>query len=445
MLKEKQRTIQGIVSVEGFGLHTGQKVNVIFKPARADEGICFARTDLPEKPMIRANFDHVLTKAALPRCTSIGNDQVAIHTVEHLMAALYGLKIDNLTIEINGAELPGLDGSGVEFYNVLKKIGVVEQDQDREYLDIKEPIWLKEGNATLFAVPCEDLIVSYTLDYNHPVLSSQSFSRKIDPEIFEKEIVSSRTFCLDAEAKKLQDHGLGRGANYQNTLVVTDTGVKENTLRFQDEFVRHKVLDFIGDLYLLGKPVRGHIVGMRSGHTLNRKLLQKILEQNSTKKDALMSSSATYVDGQKLDIQEIKKILPHRYPFLFVDRVVELEPGRRAVAIKNVTSNEPFFSGHFPEKPIMPGVIMVEAMAQVGGILVLTSPENRDKLALFMAIDKVKFRKVVEPGDQLIFEVTLVRCKTRFAQVHGVAKVNGKIVVEAELSFSFTERSYLEN
>lgn len=445
MLKEKQRTIKAFVSVEGCGLHTGQKVHVTFKPASEGSGICFVRTDLPNKPVIRADFDHVLSKTALPRCTSIGSDDIAIHTVEHLMAALYGLKIDNLIVEINGSELPGLDGSGVEFYNALKKIGVVLQDQDREYLDIKEPIWLKEGNASLFAVPCEYLIVSYTLDYNHPILSSQSFSRRIDPEIFEKEIVSSRTFCLDAEAKKLQDHGLGKGANYQNTLVVTDTGVKENTLRFEDEFVRHKVLDFIGDLYLLGKPVRGHVVGMRSGHTLNRRLLQKIMEQNHPKKDSLSSSAITYVAGQKLDIQEIKKILPHRYPFLFVDRVVELEPGRRAVAIKNVTTNEPFFSGHFPKKPIMPGVIMVEAMAQVGGILVLTSPENKDKLALFMAIDKVKFRKVVEPGDQLVFEVTLTKCKSRFAQVQGVAKVDGKIVVEAELSFSFTEKSYLEN
>jgi UDP-3-O-[3-hydroxymyristoyl] N-acetylglucosamine deacetylase/3-hydroxyacyl-[acyl-carrier-protein] dehydratase len=226
---------------------------------------------------------------------------------------------------------------------------------------------------------------------------------------------------------------------------VTDAGVKENTLRFSDEFVRHKVLDFVGDLYLLGKPVRGHITGIKSGHRLNRQLLQRIVEQEEKHTKQFSPRGHEYSEKTVLDINGIRNVLPHRYPFLFVDRVTELVSGKRAVAIKNVTANEPFFQGHFPDKPVMPGVLMIEAMAQVGGIAVLTDPENKDKLALFMAIDNVKFRKVVEPGDQLVFEVDVVRCKARLAQVKGVAKVDGKVVVEADLMFSFTDVSYLKS
>jgi UDP-3-O-[3-hydroxymyristoyl] N-acetylglucosamine deacetylase/3-hydroxyacyl-[acyl-carrier-protein] dehydratase len=242
----------------------------------------------------------------------------------------------------------------------------------------------------------------------------------------------------------LKDQGLGKGANYTNTLVVTDQGVKDNKVRFVDEFVRHKVLDFIGDLYLLGKPVRGHMVGIKSGHRLNRRLLQKIVEQKEKYETRFTPPSQEYTGATILDINGIRNILPHRYPFLFVDKVLELTPVVRAVAVKNVTANEPFFQGHFPDKPVMPGVLMVEAMAQVGGIAVLTAPENKGKLALFMAIDNVKFRKVVEPGDQLVFEVDVLKCKSRIAQVKGIAKVDGKIAVEADLIFSFTEVAYLQ-
>ncbi|MDP8266319.1 MAG: UDP-3-O-acyl-N-acetylglucosamine deacetylase [Candidatus Aceula meridiana] len=443
-MREKQQTIKKETSVEGVGLHTGKKVKVVFKPAVADAGICFIRTDLKDSPSVCADLAHILDKTALPRCTSIGAGEAVVHTVEHLMAALYGLQIDNLIIEISGEEMPGLDGSGLIFYEAIKKSGVVEQQADRQYLEVKEPIWLEENGATLFAVPADHLMVSYTLDYAHPTLNAQFFSGKINADIFEKEIVSSRTFCLESEAKKLQENGLGKGANYQNTLVVTEDGVKDNKVRFPDEFVRHKVLDFIGDLYLLGKPLKAHVVCIRSGHSLNRKLLQRIVEQEKKHTQRFEPKEYQHLEGQALDTEQIKEILPHRYPFLFVDRVLDLEPGKRAVAIKNVTSNEYFFKGHFPQRPVMPGVIMVEAMAQVAGIVLLAAPENKGKLALFMAIDNVKFRRVVEPGDQLVMELTVTKIKSRAAEVHGEAKVDGKLVTEVDLTLSFTDADFLK-
>lgn len=446
MHHEKQKTIKQETCIDGVGLHTGKNVKLVLKPADSNSGILFVRSDLPGEPSAKADLSHILGETALPRCTSIGNGKAVIHTVEHLMAALYGLGIDNLRIEINAEEMPGLDGSSIDFYNAIKKGGIVEQEALRQYIELKEPIWLEENGATLFAIPANHLMVSYTLDYGDPALPPQFFSSRIDKDIFEKEIVSSRTFCLEGEAQKLRENGLGKGANYENTLVVTKTGVKENQVRFVDEFARHKVLDFIGDLYLLGKPVKAHVIGIKSGHSLNRKLLQKIMAQQQKNNERFLDQKNNYDIGPgALDIQQIKQILPHRYPFLFIDRVLEVDPGKRVVAIKNVTSNEAFFQGHFPQKPIMPGVIMIEAMAQAGGIAVLTSPENRDKLALFMAIDKVKFRKIVEPGDQLIFEVTVKKSKSRVTQVYGTVKVEEKIVVEAELTFSFTDMTFLNH
>ncbi|MFA6379214.1 MAG: UDP-3-O-acyl-N-acetylglucosamine deacetylase [Candidatus Omnitrophota bacterium] len=444
-MQAKQKTIQRETSVHGKGLHLGKEAKVIFKPAKEHSGICFVRVDLPGSPTVKAEYKNILHQEALSRCTSLKDGEAIVHTVEHLMAVLYGLQIDNLIVEIDAEELPGLDGSGQDYYQALKKAVVVDQAADREFIDIKEPICLEEKESSLFATPASELKVSYMLDYEHPMLAAQFFSREMNAQVFEKEISPSRTFCLESEAQSLQSQGLGKGANHTNTLVVTDKGVKDNELRFPDEFVRHKILDYVEDLYLLGKPVRGHILGMKSGHRLNRRLLQKIVEQQEKYEKQFTPKAHEHAHKTVIDINGIRDILPHRYPFLFVDRVIELTPGKRAVAVKNVTANEPFFQGHFPDKPVMPGVLMVEAMAQVGGIAVLTDPENKDKLALFMAIDNVKFRKVVEPGDQLIFEVDVLRCKSRFAQVKGVAKVDGKVVVEADLMFSFTDLSYLKS
>ena len=282
------------------------------------------------------------------------------------------------------------------------------------------------------------------MDYEYPFLHSQYFSSVINPETFERDIASCRTFCLENEAHELRTQGLGKGANHTNTLVVGEKGVIDNELRFSNEFARHKVLDFIGDLYLLGMPLQGHVFAVKSGHFLNLKLLEKIFQQK--KRLVQKQPAVPYIlNGEtKINIDGIMKILPHRYPFLLIDRIIDIVPGKRAVGVKNVTMNDNFFQGHFPIQPVMPGVLMIEAMAQTGGIAVLTDEAHRGKLAVFMAVDKVKFRKVVVPGDQLVMEAEVVRGRSRTTQLHTVAKVNEEIVAEAEMVFSFTDASYLD-
>ena len=443
MTANNQKTIKKEITLEGIGLHTGNKVKVSLKPAEFNSGIRFVRVDLPSSPVIEANMDSVLIDKKVPRCTSIGKEENAVHTVEHLMSVLCGLGIDNLIVEINGNELPGLDGSSVVFLNAIKAVGLLDQNQPRKYFTIREPLWVERGDASICIVPAVDFKVSYTLDYSHPVFPSQFFSTTINEEIFEKDVAPCRTFCLESEAQELKKIGLGKGANYENTLVITKDGVKENKLRFDNEFARHKVLDFIGDLYLLGMPIRGHVFAVKSGHTLNIELLKKIDEHRKKYEGknpvVLQDFSATTV----LDIQSIMKILPHRFPFLFVDRIIELEVGKRAVGVKNVTINDDFFRGHFPSRPVMPGVLMVEAMAQVGGIAVLTDVQHQGKLAFFLSADNVKFRKVVVPGDQLVLEAEVLKSKSKVAQVRAQAKVDGNLVAEAEMNFSFVEAEYL--
>lgn len=442
-MKEKQKTIQKEFSLEGVGLHTGNRVKVHFKPADGNSGIRFVRVDLPEKPVIKAETSQVVFEGKLPRCTSIGNGRAIIHTAEHLMSVLCGLGIDNLIVEINGNEIPGMDGSGIDFLNAIKKAGIKEQSDKKQYFEIKSPLWVERNGSSIFIVPASNFEVCYVLDYNHPVLRPQCFNVKVSPEVFEKEIAPCRTFCLESEAQELRKNGLGKGANYENTLVVTKSGVKNNTLRFDNEFVRHKILDFIGDLYLLGMPICGHVFCIKSGHTLNLELLKKITEQMKKYRLKKVSSADQFSDAKELDINGIMKVLPHRFPFLLVDRVLELQQGKRAVGIKNVTINDNFFQGHFPSRPVMPGVLMVEAMAQTGGVAVLTDRQHQGQLAFFLAADNVKFRKVVTPGDQLFIEVEVIKNKTKVAQIHANAKVDGEIVAEADMTFSFVDADYL--
>ena len=440
-----QRTIKKEFEISGIGLHTGNQVRVVFKPAAENSGISFIRTDIPGHPVFKADLDNVLIDKKIPRCTSVGDGAgVAIHTVEHLMSVLCGVGIDNLTLEISGDELPGLDGSGVDFLKAIKAAGIVDQDADRNYFDIKEPIALELNGASIFVTPANEFKVSYTLDYNHPVLKSQYFSRIVDQNTFEKEIAPCRTFCLYEEAQSLKKMGLGKGANYENTLVVDEHGVKENRLRFPDEFARHKVLDLMGDLYLLGMPIRGHVYAIKSGHTLNLALLKKIHQQKQKYQNRAYAPVYPPVGQREIDIKGIMNILPHRFPFLLVDRVIELERGKRAVGIKNVTINDNFFQGHFPSRPVMPGVLMIEAMAQTAGVTVLTNEEHHGKVAFFMAVDNVKFRRVVVPGDQLFLEVEVIRDRAKTAQIRAVAKVQGEIAAEADMMFSFTDASYLD-
>ncbi len=436
---DKQRTIQKQLSLSGIGLHTANKVNITFKPADVNTGINFVRVDLPNKPVIRASVSSLLSPACSLRRTSVGQDGVEIQTIEHLMAALSGAGIDNIRIEIDNNEIPGMDGSSLNFLDLFNRCGIVEQEKERRYFSIKEPIFVEEEGSYIIALPSAEFKISYTLSYNHVFVRKDFLEVNLIPDVFKTEIASARTFCLEEEANELQRGGMGLGANYDNTLVVGEKGVIKNKLRFENEFVRHKILDLIGDLYLVGLPLKAHIIALKSGHSLNLKLAAKIARQKERYSSGGIGTGFHLEGDGELDVTTIMKILPHREPFLFVDRIIHLEKGKHATGIKNVTINDYFFKGHFPGKPVMPGVIIVEALAQVGGVMMLAPEENRGKLAFFLAANNIKFRKTVVPGDQLVLDVVAGKIKSKTGQVFGKALVDGKVVAEAELIFALVE------
>jgi len=433
---EQQLTIKNAVELEGIGLHTGAKVKVRLLPAEPNAGISFIRIDLPGKPVIKANIANVMESSRRLRRTSLSCDSVEVHTVEHLLSALSGLMIDNVKIEINGPELPGLDGSALPFVELIKKAGIESQPEQKRSFTVKDPIWLEENDTVLAILPDSEFKISYMLSYDHPLLKSQYVSVVIMPETYEREIAPTRTFCLEAEAEELRTRGFGKGASWENTLVVGKDGVIKNKLRFDDEFARHKISDLMGDLYLLGMPIKGHVIAVKSGHPLNIRLLQKIRQQQERMRAGAIESKGPGIVGTPLDINDIQKILPHRYPFLLIDKIIELEDDKRAVGIKNVTINEFYFPGHFPNRPIVPGVLIMEALAQVAGVMMLNKRENLGKYAFFMSMDKVKFRKSVVPGDQLVLETEVLKLRSKTVQVKAVATVDGKVVAEGELMFA---------
>lgn len=422
----KQRTINRSVSIEGVGLHTGRPVKVVFKPAGENEGVVFVRTDLEGRPEIPASISFLSNRL---RRTALRRGDVEVFTVEHVLAALGGLGIDNLIIEIDGSEAPNADGSALPFVEVLQKAGIREQEAEKRVFRIESPMGVREGDMSLMALPEDDALwISYVLQYDWPGIGTQYVAVELDEEAFCKEVAPARTFSPEEEVKELQELGLGKGASYDTALIVKKTGeVEDNKLRFPDEFVRHKVLDLIGDLFLLGAQIRGRIVAMRSGHALNAKLVAAMREK--------MVKGEGGGDSTVLDIEAIKEILPHRYPFLLVDRIVHIEGDRRIVGIKNVTNDEPYFTGHFPGRPIMPGVLQIEAMAQVAGVLLLRKAERKGKTPFLMGIDKVKFRKPVVPGDQLRLEAEVIRVRGRAGHVRGKAYVGDQVVAEAEIKF----------
>lgn len=432
---ERQKTITNRFFLEGKGLHTGKKAKLEFLPAPVNTGIIFIKQDNDPPVLIKADLYSVSGFDKFPRRTSVGSGGVYVQTVEHLMASLSILGIDNIQINIWGDEIPGLDGSAKDFVERLKEAGLAEQDAAREIFAVRNSLWLEEKDASVVVLPSDRLRISYLLDYNDSSIGS-GFIDIIINETGEDNFYQARTFCLQEEVDKLLEMGLGKGADHKNTLVVSKQGIVNNELRFPDEFTKHKVLDLVGDLYLAG-PLKAHIVAIKSGHSLNIKLLEKIRRHKEKLKSAGVASAGGYIPKEgELDAEEIMRILPHRYPFLLVDKVIDLERGKRAVGIKNVSINEHFFQGHFPGRPVMPGVLLIEAMAQVGGILMLACPEHRGKLAFFMAAEKVKFRKTVLPGDQLILEVRTKKIRSKTGKVEATAKVLDKVVAEAELMFS---------
>lgn len=435
-----QQTIRRSARVEGVGLHTGTRVRVEFKPAPANSGITFLRTDLSGSAPVTACVTNILDASRRLRRTSIGNGIVEVHTIEHLMASCFGMGIDNLLVELSGEEVPGLDGSAHPFIEIFKQAGLQEQMAPRRMANIRETVWLQEDSAVIAVFPDEEFRVSYTLSYPVPNLSAQFFSSAVNPPVFESDLAPSRTFCLAQEVEALRRIGLGKGATYENTVVVEANGrVVNNHLRYPDEFVRHKVLDLIGDLYLLGRHIQGHVLAIRSGHALNLKLLHRLHQTLERGREGGIKAQYVEPEATSLDIFAIERILPHRYPFLLVDRIVELVPDQRAVGIKNVTINEPFFAGHFPKRPVMPGVMIIEALAQVSGILLLNKPENLGKYAYFVAMDNVRFRRVVLPGDTLTLEVQVLKMRSKTGQMRTRAMVEGKVAAEADLMFALLE------
>lgn len=427
-MRTKQRTIARAAEVSGIGMFSGTPCRLRLVPAPIGSGITFVRTDLPDRPRIPVHVDALISR---PRRTAVARGAADVETIEHVLSAIQAMGVDNLDVEVNAPEIPGLDGSAAPFAQMIQSAGYTDQDAPRKVIVLKEPVSVTEGAVSLVAMPAaEGLTVSYTLDYGLPYFGAQHYTVAITPERYAKDIAPSRTFCLEAEVQALLAQGMGKGASYDNTLVIGPQGVIRNTLRFPDEFVRHKILDLIGDLLLLGAPLQAHVVAIRSGHSDNVKLVRKVLQAMAPPP----KKSETF-----LDVREILKILPHRYPFLLIDKVIELDSYKRAVGIKNVTFNEPFFQGHFPGQPIMPGVLQVEAMAQLAGALLMRKAENANKLAVLLSIDKVRLRRSVVPGDQLRIEAVAQRVKNRTGQVYTSCTVDEKLVCDANMKFMLVD------
>jgi len=439
---KQQQTIKKAVSFSGVGIHTGSKVTMTWKPAAVDHGLRFVRVDLEGRPVIEP---HVRNVRDVTRWTTIGQDGAVIHTVEHVLAALTGLGVDNLLIELDGSETPVGDGSAKLYVELLKQAGIQPQEGKREVFQPKEVVHVEVGDSLAVVLPSDQLRVSCTIHYGKPGLDAQFLSLTVDPDTFETQIAPARTFAMYEDIQHLMDKGLIKGGSLENAVLIrNETVLTTEPLRYRDEFVRHKILDVIGDVALLGRPLAAHIVVVRPGHGCNAELTRALSRQWEKAHPAPIAvASAPLVpvpEGMALDIMQVMNTLPHRYPFLMVDRVVKIE-GDKIVALKNVTINEPYFQGHFPGHPIMPGVLQVEAIAQVAGILMLRTGEDAaTKVAYFMSANNVKWRRPVRPGDQLIIEVEMGKMRGKIGKAKGVCKVGEDVASEAEVMFSIMDK-----
>tara|TARA_X000000950_G_scaffold281693_1_gene378979 strand:+ start:1785 stop:3131 length:1347 start_codon:yes stop_codon:yes gene_type:complete len=440
----KQRTIRQERSIKGKSLHTGEEVTLTLKPADANAGYVFRRVDLYGKPEIRPFASNV---TELVRSTTISNGNEKVHTVEHVLSALAGCGIDNAIIELDASEPPILDGSARPFVNLIFEAEPVEQVADRSFFELKEAVSVTSGNRSMIALPHDGFRVTCTSadDRGSHV---QHLSVDLDPETFVAQVAPARTFTLYEDIEELLKLGKIRGGSLDSAIVIKgDKILSKEPLRFEDEFVRHKILDIVGDLSLLGKPLRAHIIAVRPGHSLNSDLTSKLHEvmlkkdsKKSVSPDSDSSKSFVLPDETELDVRRILDVLPHRFPFVMIDRVISIEGNESLTGIKNVSINEPFFPGHFPGHPVMPGVLQLEAMAQAAGILLLRRGSAEGKVAFFMSADKVKFRKPVVPGDQLLITAKLVKVRgNKLATASVECKVGQQVVSSASLMFSILD------
>ena len=405
----KQRTILREVSIKGKSLHTGEEVNLTLKPALENTGVIFRRIDLLGKPELKPLIDLV---DDLVRSTTIADGHAKVHTIEHVLSALSGCGVDNVVIEMDASEPPILDGSAKHFVNLIQQAEPVEQDAEREYFVLEEPISVTRGSSSIIALPHDGFRITCTSADDRGI-HTQHLSLDLDPETYVAQVAPARTFTIYEDIEELLKLGKIKGGSLDSAIVIKgDKIVSKEPLRFKDEFVRHKILDIVGDITLVGMPVKAHIVGVRPGHALNAELSKvlrkKLLEK---KRGAAAAKKVLPVESHEktIDIRGILNLLPHRYPFVMIDRVVEIVSDDELVALKNVTINEPFFQGHYPGRPVMPGVLQVEAMAQAAGVLLLRKlPADENKIAFFMSVDKVKFRQAVEPGDSIEIRVKSV-------------------------------------
>jgi UDP-3-O-[3-hydroxymyristoyl] N-acetylglucosamine deacetylase/3-hydroxyacyl-[acyl-carrier-protein] dehydratase len=411
--------------LEGIGLHLGVQCRITFQPAAKKQGIVFRRTDCKGSPLIRAHVNEV---SGSERRTQLGKGDHSVHTVEHVLAAVTGLGIDDLTIDMDGPEPPILDGSAAPFFMALSEAGLAAVEGEPEFLELSEPVRIIDGASVYEAYPSSNLELDVTIEFPHPLIGKQSRRFIVTEESFANELSRARTFGFVHEVDSLRSKGLIKGASLDNAVVLDESDILSGALRWNDEFVRHKAMDCIGDLALAGARVRARIVAVKPSHRGTVTLVREMVKAG--RKEKGMST-----------IEDIMKVLPHRYPFLLVDRILEIEEKKRIVGLKNVTINEPFFQGHFPGHPIMPGVLIIEAMAQVGGMLLMGSvgdPES--KVVYFMSLDNVKFRRPVKPGDQIIFELEIVQIRGLVCKMRGVGKVDGEVVAEADMAAMVRDR-----
>ncbi len=432
---DKQRTLASSASLKGTALHTGENVTLTVRPAPAGHGFKFKRIDLPDEPVVDAKVESVKT---VERATTLVDGSVKIHTVEHVISALAGLGVDNALIEMDSNEPPIVDGSAAAYVALIKEAGIVEQDAPRSYFTPREPISVQVGDSILTILPDTKFRISCT-QVGPEGRFTQYLSAEITPDFYEKEIAPARTFVFYEDVKPLMDKGLIRGGSLENAIVARgDSVLSKEPLRFPDEFVRHKILDIVGDLALSGRRLRGHIVAVKPGHGPNTELARALVKRHFDY--VAMAPTPIAAEGGVLDVNEIMRTLPHRYPFLMVDRIIELVEDTRAVGVKAVTINEPYFQGHFPGHPVMPGVLQVEAMAQVASIVMMRRTENVGKIGYFMSADSVKFRKPVFPGDTLFIHCEMLSAKKRLGKAACRCEVNGEVVSEGELLFGLIDK-----